>query len=147
MKTLILSLFLTVGLLAECENKEMVVFQILNGQLQQIQKIDENIEVDKSVGKISFIVERENILTKMQDTIYEDILAKKLSSKDPRVQDKLLSILKLVELINEMKKSVDSSLIGSFESELDNLKLLLNPQGVCPKMKKRPRKYNIEKYL
>lgn len=147
MKVVFISLFLLTGLFSECERKELIVFQNLHDQIQEIKKIDESIDVDKSYGKISYIIERENILSKMQDTIFEEIVSKKLTSKDPRVQDKLLSVLKLIEITNQMKKNMDSTLMGSFESELANLELLLNPQGVCPTLEKRPRKYNIEKYL
>ena len=148
MKNLVLlSLILTSGLFAECKERELVVFRILEEQVDRIKKIDDHMGVDKSLEKIADVIEREGIISKMQDTIYGDIFQKMLSSQDPRVSEKLLSILKLMEISNQMKKNIDSGLMGSFESEVDNLKLLLQPQGVCPKMEKRPRKYNIEKYL
>ena len=149
MKVLVIFILGVTSLFSECSERPDLFFLQIEQSLQQVQKINKDIQTspEGSDKRLTLIIRKEEVVGTMQKELYVQILQKKISSLDPRACDKLLTVKKLLESLDQIKNSSDNKLVGEFENELSSLKLLLNPAGVCPKEGKRPRKYKVEKYL
>ncbi len=136
------------SLWGECKEEDLY-FSELRNSIKKIEEINDKINKSAidSDQKVISIVEKNQTVDQIQQIFFKQFIQNTLSSKDPRVCDKLLSVLKLLELSNMMKQSSDKESISNFEEELINLKQLLSPEGVCPKIEKNPRRYKIDEYL
>lgn len=149
MKVLVICVLSLSSLFSECGDKPDLFFLQLEQNLEEIQNINKEIQTNPSGSdkRLVLILRKEKVIETVQGELYTNILQRKITSDDPRACDKLLVFKKLLESLNRIKMNIDNKWIEEFENELASLKLLLNPGGVSPKEKKRPRKYTVENYL